>query len=470
MIPQTSTNEELWKAALGEIERMVSRANFMTWFKNTLISAYESGRVVISVPNGFTKEWLENKYHKFILKALRNHAPDVKEATYSIGTYKPHIRREQELLTETRITAETLAYGGQMGFGIKEFEQPQLVNESNLNTRYTFSSFVVGSSNELAYAAARAVAETPGTMYNPLFIYGGVGLGKTHLMQAVGNELLAARPNTRIKYIAAERFTADLVNAIQGKNVEEFKQRYRTSDILIIDDIQFLSGKERTQEEFFHTFNELFTKNKQIIFSSDRSPKAIPAIEDRVRSRLEGGMVADISVPDLEMLVAILKKKLVERNIQLSDDVLMYIASKIQRNIRELEGALYKITAYVLHAHTAPSLKITEKILASFINQPKHLVLVKDIMKVVSEFYDIGLDEIINQCRRKEVVKPRQVAMYLLREELHNSYPAIGAKLGNRDHTTVMYACDKINKELDADLGLQEEMRLIRERLYAMAG
>ena len=329
---------------------------------------------------------------------------------------------------------------------------------------------MVGSSNELAYAAARAVAENPGTMYNPLFIYGGVGLGKTHLMQAVGNELLTARPNIRIKYIAAERFTADLVNAIQGKNVEEFKQRYRTADVLIIDDIHFLSGKEKTQEEFFHTFNELFTKNKQIIFSSDRSPKAIPAIEDRVRSRLEGGMVADISVPDLEMRVAILKKKLVERNIQLPDDVLMYIASKIQRNIRELEGELNKITAYVLHAHTVPSLKIAEKILSSFINQPKHLVLVKDIMKVVSEFYDISLDEIINQCRRKEVVKPRQVAMYLLREELHSSYPAIGAKLGNRDHTTVMYACEKINKGLDDDLGLQEEMRLIRERLYAIAG
>jgi chromosomal replication initiator protein len=301
-------------------------------------------------------------------------------------------------------------------------------------------------------------------------VYGGVGLGKTHLIQAIGNEVLATRPGTRVKYIAAERFTSELINALQRKSVEEFKQRYRTCDVLIIDDIQFLSGKEKTQEEFFHTFNHLFSNNKQIILSSDRPPKAIAAIEERLRSRLEGGMVADIIAPELEMRVAILKKKAEERGFVLPDEIAMYIATKIQKNIRELEGAVNKIAAYVRHTKIVPSLKIAEKILLSLMNQPKHMVMVKDIIKVVCDFYDVGLDDMINQCRRKEVVKPRQIAMFLLREELRSSYPAIGAKLGNRDHTTVMYACEKITNELNEDLSLQEELRLIKERLYANTG
>lgn len=463
------TNQELWQTVLGEVELSISRANFITWFKNTSISAHEGGVVVVSVPNGFTKEWLENKYNKLILKSLRNHSPEVKEVKYVIGAYTPPPRRERfDMLPESRMEGGMLGYDEQLG--MSELEQPVLVNEANLNTRYTFSSFLVGSSNELAHATALAVAANPGVVYNPLLIYGGVGLGKTHLMQAVGNEVLANRPGARIKYIPAERFTTELINALQSGKVEEFKQRYRSVDVLIIDDIQFLSGKEKTQEEFFHTFNHLFTSNKQIILSSDRPPKAIAAIEERLRSRLEGGMIADIGTPDLEMRVAILKKKSEERGFSLPDDVLMYIATKIQKNIRELEGALNKIAAYVLHAKTVPSLKIAEKILSSLINQPKRMVLVKDILKVVSEFYDVGIDEMINQCRRKEVVKPRQISMYLLREELRSSYPAIGAKLGNRDHTTVMYACEKINHELEADLALQEEVRLIRERLYANLG
>ncbi len=463
------THEELWQTVLGEIEIAVSRANFVTWFKNTSISAHDNGMVVVSVPNGFTREWLENKYSKFILKSLRKTSPDVKEVKYVIGAYTPPPRRERfETSPETQLDKESFAYEDQLGIG--ELEQPVLVNEANLNTRYTFSSFIVGSSNELANAASVAVSENPGIMYNPLLIYGGVGLGKTHLMQAVGNEILTRRPGTRVKYIAAERFTTELINSIQGKCVEEFKQRYRTCDVLIIDDIQFLSGKEKTQEEFFHTFNHLFANNKQIILSSDRPPKAIGGIEERLRSRFEGGMIADVGAPELEMRVAILRKKSEDRNITLPDDVLMYIATKIQKNIRELEGALNKIAAYLHHTKTVPSLKITEKILSSLINQPKRMILVKDILKTVSEFYDIGLDEIMNQCRRKEVVKPRQISMFLLREELRSSYPAIGAKLGNRDHTTVMYACEKIIKELENDIALQEEIRLIRERLYANMG
>ncbi|MDP3963016.1 MAG: chromosomal replication initiator protein DnaA [bacterium] len=460
------TDQELWQTVLGEIELSVSRANFITWFKNTSISARENGGVIVSVPNGFTKEWLENKYHKFILKALRTHAVDVKDVRYIIGAYTPPKRERFEPISENRFDIGSL----DEQISVAEFEQPSLINEVNLNTRYTFSSFIIGSSNELAYAAAKAVAGSPGTLYNPLLIYGGVGLGKTHLMQAVGNEIYQTRPGTKIKYVAAERFTTELVNSIQEKRIEEFKQRYRQIDVLIIDDIQFLSGKEKTQEEFFHTFNHLFATNKQIVLSSDRPPKAIAAIEERLRSRLEGGMIADVGAPEFEMRIAILKKKAQERGFDLPEDVAMYIATKIQKNIRELEGAVNKIAAYVLHAKTIPSLKITEKILSSLINQPKRMVLVKDILKTVGEFYDIHIDEIINQSRRKEVVKPRQIVMYLLREELRSSYPAIGAKLGNRDHTTVMYGCDKISKSLEDDLTLQEELRLIRERLYASIG
>ncbi|MDO8557691.1 MAG: chromosomal replication initiator protein DnaA [bacterium] len=463
------TNEDLWQTVLGEMELTLSRANFVTWFKNTSISAHESGAVIVSVPNGFTQEWLENKYNKFILKSLRKTSPDVKEVKYVIGSYSPPPRREHlDVSPETQMDKESFAYDDQLSVG--ELEQPVLVNKANLNTRYTFSSFIVGSSNELANAASLAVAGSPGTVYNPLLIYGGVGLGKTHLMQAVGNEILAKRPGAQVKYIAAERFTTELINSLQDKRIEEFKQRYRACDVLIIDDIQFLSGKEKTQEEFFHTFNHLFANNKQIILSSDRPPKAIGGIEERLRSRFEGGMVADVGIPELEMRVAILKKKSEERNIALPDDVLMYISTKIQKNIRELEGALNKIAAYVQHTKTVPSLKIAEKILSSLINQPKRMILVRDIMKAVSDFYDIGLDEIVNQCRRKEVVRPRQITMYLLREELQSSYPAIGAKLGNRDHTTVMYGCEKITKELENNLTLQEEVRLIRERLYANMG
>jgi chromosomal replication initiator protein len=464
------TNQELWQAVLGEVELSISRANFVTWFKNTNISAHENGLVIISVPNGFTKEWLENKYNKPILKSLRNYSSDVKEIKYVIGPYTPSPHRERfDVLPETRLDSGPLSYEEQLGLG-EQIEQPVLVNEANMNTRYTFSNFVVGPSNELAHAASVAVAENPGFVYNPLLIYGGVGLGKTHLMQAIGNEILRTRPGSRVKYIAAERFTTELINSLLGKNTEEFKDRYRSLDVLIIDDIQFLSGKERTQEVFFHTFNHLFSNNKQIILSSDRPPKAIAAIEERLRSRFEGGMIADIGAPELETRIAILKKKAEERGFTLPEDVLMYVATKIQKNIREIEGALNKINAYIHYSKTIPSIKITEKILSSLINQPKRMILVKDIMKAISEFYDVGLDDMINQCRRKEVVKPRQIAMYLLRQELRSSYPAIGAKLGNRDHTTVMYACEKIGKELENDMALQEEVRLIRERLYANVG
>jgi len=463
------TNQELWQTVLSEIELTLSRANFVTWFKNTTISDHGGGSVIISVPNGFTREWLENKYNKIILKSLRNNSPDIKEVKYVIGKYTPPPRRERfSVAVESRLDNTSFGYDEQIG--LNGLEQPVLVNKANLNTRYTFSSFVVGSSNELANAASIAVAENPGTAYNPLLIYGGVGLGKTHLMQSVGNQILSSRPDLKVKYMASERFTTELINALREKDMENFKERYRACDVLLIDDIQFLSGKEKTQEEFFHTFNHLYTNNKQIILSSDRPPKAIAALEERLRSRLEGGMIADIGAPELEMRIAILKKKSEDRGFSLPDEITMYIATKIQKNIRELEGAVNKIAAYILHTKTIPSLKIAEKILSSLVNQPKRMVLAKDILSTVSEFYDISLQEIIDQCRRKEVVKPRQIAMFLLREELRSSYPAIGAKLGNRDHTTVMYACDKINKELENNMALQEELRLIRERLYANVG
>lgn len=451
-------NDGLWEHVLSEVELSVSRASFNTWFQHTRIHSKEGGVIVISVPNSFAKEWLENKFNKFILKSLRGASADVKDIQFIISpqTSSPFLkpRKKKEEREPAQLDSQL------------EFQNTD--KDTNLNPRYTFEDFVVGASNELAHAAAISVTKNIGTVYNPLFIYGGVGLGKTHLLQAMGNEILKLYKGKQVKYVSSERFTSEVVSGIRNKEMEKFKEEYRKNDVLIIDDVQFLAGKERTQEEFFHTFNELYEKNKQIILSSDRSPKAISTLEDRLKSRFEGGMIADIGYPDYETRLAILKKKVIKKEVGVDNEILEYIANNFQRNIRELEGAANKVIIQMRISKNSLTLDHVKKILSSSINVPKKTANVKQIIQSVANFYGIPEKQLIIKTRKQEVVKPRQVVMYLLREEFKLSYPSIGGKIGGRDHTTVMHACEKINELLKNDGPFAEEINMIKKLIYAV--
>jgi len=347
-----------------------------------------------------------------------------------------------------------------------EFQEFKTDSETNLNPRYTFENFVVGSFNELANAAAQAVVKNPGFVYNPFFIYGVVGLGKTHLLEAIGNEVVKNFSKKTVRYIPSEKFTQEVVTSIRNHEMESFKLKYREIDVLIIDDVQFLAGKEKTQEEFFHTFNALYEKNKQIILSSDRPPKSIPSLTERLRSRFEGGMIADISLPDLETRMAILKTKAREKGTDFSDEVYSFVASVVQRNIRELEGALNRLVVYQKINNRATDLGVAEVLLRKITVNARKQVAPKKILQAVAEFYDIKEKDLVASSRKKEIVRPRQIAMYLLREEFKGSYSFIGRKFGGKDHTTVIYGCEKINKELELNKGLGEEIELIKQRIY----
>ena len=446
------TKEELWQAVLAQIQFNISQANFATWFKNTGILLKKDGRVTISVPNNFSKEWLENKYKKLILKILHSLDEGVKEVIFEVSQVGLKSKKSRVFLPET----------DQLGF--QEFK---INKETNLNPRYTFDNFVVGPFNELAHAAGWAITQNPGSVYNPLFIYGGVGLGKTHLLQAVGNEINKKFSQKTVKYIPCEKFTSGVVSSIKNHNIENFKAIYKEVDVLIIDDVQFLAGKEKTQEEFFHIFNTLYEKNKQIVLSSDRPPKAISALEERLRSRFEGGMIADIGFPDFETRVAILKTKAQERKIDFSDNVFEYIASHIQKNIRELEGALNRLIAYQKLNNTPPNIETVKTLLKNIIHTPTKTVTPKDIIQVVANFYDLKEKDLLNSSRKKEIVKPRQIAMYFCREELKYSFPSIGRKFGGKDHTTVIHACEKITKEIKSNENFNEEINLLRQKIYS---
>jgi chromosomal replication initiator protein len=455
------TNNELWQSVLNEVQLSISKPNFTTWFKNTNVISQKDGEIIIGVPNGFTKEWLENKYNKIIISALRDGVGRVKNVKYVISSsLKPsqEVKEKREKRAEER---KTLVIKEQLD--IREYK---IDETTNLNPRYSFDSFVVASFNELAYAAAQSVIKDLGKVYNPLFIYGGVGVGKTHLIQAIGNEILKNK-DKNIVYVSSEKFGADLITSISEGKVEEFKNKYRKADVLIIDDIQFLAGKEKTQEIFFHTFNSLYEKNKQIILSSDRPPKAIATLEERLRSRFEGGMIADISMPEYETRLVILKKKAKELGIELSEEAFSSIASNIQKNIRELEGALNRVVAFIRLNNTTPNQKQLIQTLKTVVSNPQKRTNYKKIAEIVAEFYDINVNDLINRNRKQEIVKPRQIAMYLMREELKSSYPFIGQKLGGRDHTTAIYACNKIEEEIKNNNELDQELNLIKERLYS---
>lgn len=467
------TNSELWQAALGEIELSISKANFVTWFKNTAIISNENGKVVIGVPNGFAKEWLENKYNSYIFRALRNFQDDVREIACII--YNPQNSAEAPV----RTAASAQSQEGGMVAAPTHSPQVHAANltplaqapqENNLNPRYTFESFIVGENNELARAACYAVSQNLGRVYNPLFIYGGVGLGKTHLLQSIGNEILRKDPSRKVKYITSERFATELIDSIRSQTVNEFKAQYQQIDLLIIDDVQFLSGKEKTQNEFFHIFNALYQLNKQIVISSDRPPKEIATLEERLRSRFEGGMIADISKPDLETRMAILKAKATERSFYLDDETIRFIAENVKHNIREVEGALNRIIAACELNKKLPTLSFVKQILSEIISSGKKKgVQPQDIVQTCANYFGLEIKDLINKGRRKELSHARQIAMYLMRNELNLSYPGIGEFFAGRDHTTALHACEKISEELEKNEKLREDVAVLKERLYSVA-
>lgn len=449
-----------WQAVLGELEVTLTKAHYITWFKDTSILSDEDGHVIVAVPNFFTKEWLEKKYHQDIQTALTKVNSAVKTVEYKVATAGSKSKKA---------TSPTPSLDLSQDIAPSPTSEAQAAPAvGNLNSRYTFETFVVGSSNELAYAACQAVAKSPGVKYNPLFIYGGVGLGKTHLMQAVGNEIVRKDPSKRIAYVTSEGFTNDFVSSISSKKTSRFAERYRNVDVLIIDDIQFIAGKEKTVEEFFHTFNHLHQSNKQIILSSDRQPKAIANLEDRMRTRFECGMMADIQRPDLETRSAILMNKSSAQGFSLPVEVVEYIAKNISQSIRELEGALTQLIAYCELHGIEPSIAVATGVLGHIASsKPKLKPLnAKIILEKTAGYYDLHIDDILGPKRDKEIVVPRQIAMYLMRQELSLSFPKIASQVGGRDHTTAMHSVSKIERLLEADETLRNEINLIKERLF----
>ncbi|MDP3052294.1 MAG: chromosomal replication initiator protein DnaA [bacterium] len=449
--------EQLWEKALAEIELSVSRPNFLTWFQNTSIVELNDDIITLNVPNNFVKEWLFNKYHKTIIKALRALSPAIRNVEYIISSQplnNAKITPHYKPLTKTASEKPQL-----------EFEEIYIDKKANLNPRYTFDNFIVGSFNELARAAAFAIIKNLGSTYNPLFIYGGTGLGKTHLLQAIGNQIRQENPAAQIHYLTSEKFANEYITAIQNGTVASFKEKYRQHDLLIIDDVQFFSGKPKIQEEFFHLFNALYEANKQLVFSSDRSPKVIPELEDRLRSRFEGGMMADIAPPEYEARVAILKVKAGQKEVDLSEEIIEFIAKNIQSNIRELEGALQSVIAQSKLLNKVLTLQEAKEALQKNIKTRKKTTIV-NLIKIVTEFYSISEKDIFEKTRKKQIVLPRQIAMYLLREDFNSSYPYIGEKFGGKDHTTVIHAYEKISANIKTNDKLREDIRQIRELLY----
>ncbi|MCH7529674.1 chromosomal replication initiator protein DnaA [Patescibacteria group bacterium] len=446
-------NKQLWENVLVDIELNISKANFSTWFKDTHITKFDAGVVYLNVPNEFVKDWLFNKYHKFIVKALRGFSEGVRGLEYVI---KKDEKKKDESLGSDIKSGTVIQINGELPL------QDYYINKNdNLNPRYTFDTFVVGAFNELAHAAAQAIVQKPGIAYNPLFIYGNVGHGKTHLIQAVGNQLKKLYSGKKVYYVTSEKFTVDYINAVQTTKVNSFKEKYRQYDVLIMDDIQFLSNKEKTQEELFHLFNALYDNNKQIIFSSDRHPNYIPNLEERLKSRFAAGMIVDIPQPEYESRIAILKSKTKHSNFLLSDDVIEFLAVNIQGNIRDLEGALNSIICQSQLKGKVLTIQEIKNLIKNNA-KPKKSISAKDVIKKVADFYNIEENSIYEKTRRKEVVKPRQVIMYILREDFSISYPAIGEKLGGRDHTTVIHSCEKVRNELKVDNTLSQELSQIR--------
>jgi chromosomal replication initiator protein len=452
----------LWQSVLGEIELSISHAAFTTWFKNTELIDNSNNVVTIAVPNIFAKRQFEVKFNDQIKSVLEKNGITPDRVIYTVKT-----------TGKRTITRETTAPAPEQSADLDELMRPassirsqqSSANGSGLNPRYTFANFIVGSSNDLAYTACQAVASSPGTKYNPLFLYGGVGLGKTHLMQAVGNEIALKQPDARILYISSETFVKEFLESIRFKK-KGFSDKYRNVDVLIVDDMQFIAGKEKTQEEFFHTFNALHQTNKQIIISSDKPPKSIPTLTERLRSRFEWGMSIDIQMPDFETRCAILETKAALSGIELGRDTIEYLANNIKTNVRELEGALNQLLAYAEMRGVNPDISTAEGLIGNVRqSRPQHLSA-KQIIDKTARHFQIDVKEICSAKRDKHIVVPRQIAMYLLRSELHLSFPKIAVELGRKDHTTAIHSVEKIEKAIKLDFLIREQVTEIREKLY----
>jgi chromosomal replication initiator protein len=444
--------EKLWQSTMGEMEIQLSKANFSMWLRDSRPVDWKEGTLYVALPSNFAKTWVEDKYHKNILGILRNLDGSVKKIEFVINP------REQVAMKMASAREPLTAESGELEFD-------RVDPETNLNPRYSLSSFVVGPSNELAFAAAKAIIEKVGK-YNPFFVYGGVGLGKTHLIQAVGNEIFS-RYDKKIKpkYVPSEQFTREVVWGLRNDRIESVKKKYRDVDVLIVDDIQFIGGKEKTEEEFFHTFNALYENNKQIIISSDRPPQSIPTLEARLRSRFEGGFVADIGYPEYEMRVAIIRSKLSEAQRTLNDEVIDLIARRLRKNVRELEGVLKKLLFLQDQKQTEITRAVAEETIEKAVKNTSRRVSDAQILKAVAEFFSVSIEDLVSHNRRKEVVEPRQIAMYLLREISELSYPYIGEKMG-RDHTTAIHSYEKINQEINKNSTLNQKILTIKDIIY----
>lgn len=443
--------KNLWAKTLDIIKSELSEVSFNTWIKSCEPISISNNTIKISVPNSFTQDILDKRYKVLVANSIKA----VCSKMYNI---------EFIIVSDTSVYDSDVIknHGSQRSKSI-------IVNDemsSTLNPKYTFNSFVIGNSNRFAHAASLAVAESPAKAYNPLFIYGGVGLGKTHLMHAIGHYILDGNPNARVVYVSSEKFTNELINAIKDDKNEEFRNKYRNVDVLLIDDIQFIAGKERTQEEFFHTFNALHDANKQIILSSDRPPKEIPTLEDRLRSRFEWGLIADIQVPDFETRMAILKKKADVENLNVANEVMGYIATKIKSNIRELEGALIRIIAYSSLTNREVTVDLATEALKDIISkkQGKHITI-DSIQDIVANYFNLRIEDLKSQRRTRNIAYPRQIAMYLSRKLTDMSLPKIGEEFGGRDHTTVIHAYEKISGNLKTDESLQHTVNDITKKL-----
>ncbi len=448
---------DLWQAVLGEIELSISHASFVTWFKKTQLLRQKDDLLVVGVPNVFIKQQLESKYNDLVIQVLSKNGVEPARVEYKIHSGAASSKAETEepiILTNSPSTRQapvnTLTHSYRQG----------------LNERYTFDNFVVGAGNELAYAACQAIAKSPGNKYNPMFVYGGVGIGKTHLVQAVGNAILAKNPNAVVVYASTEQFVQEFVDALRFKKTTDFAKHYRSADVLIVDDMQFIAGKEKMQEEFFHTFNALHQANRQIIISSDKPPKDIPTLEERLRSRFAWGMTIDMQNPDFETRCAIIKTKAQAHEINLVSPVVEYLSNLIQTNIRELEGALNQLLAFCEMRGLTPDLQITISLLGNQKNRPKH-VSARQIIERTAKHFRVPMEDIMGPKRDKDIVVPRQIAMYILRSELHLSFPKIARELGRKDHTTAIHSVEKIEKESSFDPEIKNAITEIKERLYA---
>ncbi len=432
--------ETVWEKTLESIATLLSKPSFETWFKPTKPISKDGNILTIEVPNDFAREWLESRYAPLLTNTVR----DLIEEEVELRFITPERNESAKAATST----------------------PLPVQPSSLNPKYTFESFVVGESNRFAHAASLAVAEAPGKAYNPLFVYGGVGLGKTHLMQAIGHFVLKSHPDYRVVYVSSEKFTNELINAIRFNRTPQFRDTYRNIEVLLVDDIQFFAGKESTQEEFFHTFNTLYESGRQIVISSDRPPKEIPTLEDRLRSRFEWGLITDIQAPDLETRIAILRKKASIEGWHLPNDVIVNIADQINSNIRELEGALIRIIAFASFHNKQISLELANEVLKDVISSSKsHRVTIPLIQQAVAEFFNIEIEDLKAQRRTRNITFPRQIAMYIIRELTDYSLPKIGEEFGGRDHTTVIHAYEKIQNSIKED---PEVDRIIKTLIHKL--